>query len=286
MLKITRTCLIMDFDWAALVLQPNWLSKIDQLALRRFTQQGLAEEASAYVLDKLSADNWARCQSYTGKAKPETFVITVINHLLEEFSRSRFGRPRPPEWLKREGELWVRIWKMLCLERQPMPSIADQLSHAAERAAEFVHSIMRTIKGRIPSCGQSHREIAADEEVPESVYGTEHTFESALDQHQLEDTLLLVHELLLGDFCPSKNTMQHTNTPEQWQQLRSQLALSDEECLLLKMVYQQGLKLKLVARALDMPDYQPGRLLKQLHQRIADCFRESGITLELLREPH
>ena len=276
----------MDVDWACLVLQPQWLQRLDKLALKRFTQQGLAEEASTYVLDKLSADNWACCQQYAGNAKAETYVLTLTTHLLEEFSRKRFGRVRPPEWLKREGELWIRTWKMICMERQATASVIDQLTNSAIRSTEFVQGMITTIKARLPWCGQSAREIPANEDThvdnpaDRSPSDSRQTLETALDHDQMEDALLLVHQLLLSDDCPSEQNEDTHNmhyTAEQWQQLREHLSLDEEERLLLKMVYQQGLKLKVVAGALNMPDYQPGRLLKAIHQRIRDSLQAAKI---------
>ena len=148
-------------DWHTIILQPQWLTRLERQAFKRFSQQGLAEEACSYVLEKLSQNHWASCQQYTGKAKPETFLYTLVGNLLEEFARKRFGRPRPPQWLQREGDLWVKLWKMVCLERQLIPIVVEQFAQQSERATEFVHSIIRTIKARLPWCGSSNREIPA-----------------------------------------------------------------------------------------------------------------------------
>ena len=65
-----------------------------------------------------------------------------------------------------------------------------------------------------------------------------------------------------------------------WQQVREQLILTPEERLLLKMVFQEGLKLKVVAKSLNMPPYQPGRLLKSLLLRIRQHLQDAGLTLD------
>ena len=77
----------MDLDWHKLVLTTEWLERIDRLALRRFGQPGLAEEAAAYVLDGLADGDWAVCRHYSGRSRPEHYLLTVINNLFEEFSR-------------------------------------------------------------------------------------------------------------------------------------------------------------------------------------------------------
>lgn len=276
-------------DWPQIVFQAAWLKKLDHLAQRRFTQVGLAEEASTYVLERLSEDDWAACKQYQGKAQANTYLQTLSHNFLEEFSRKRFGRPRPPQWLQREGELWVRIWKMVCLERQLLPAVVDRLTADQQRDQEYIHNIARTIKARLPWCGDSAREV------PGHCFDCNHnnnspsaSTEQRLAQHDIEDTLQLIHELLLSDNCPSDVVITQERTfminQAQWQQIQAALKLSPEERLLLKMVYQEGLKLNVVATALDMPSYQPGRTLKVLQQRIYQAFNDAGVDMKNLSE--
>lgn len=259
-------------DWATLVLNPELLARIDRLAQRRFGQPGLAEEAATYALEKISRDNWAACRRYSGAASPSTYLLTLVSHAIEEFSRHRFGRPRPPEWLKREGELWVRVWRFICLERQAPQSVIDRLCQNQQRDPAFVKNVIARIKAKLPWCGASPREIPADcEECGfEQELASEHLDEHLLGRER-ESTLLQLHQLFFAEDCPSEETM--TDTPN-WQALRDRLNLSAEEKLLLKLVHQQGLKHKQIAAMLGMPAYQPGRLLKALHQRIATVLRE------------
>jgi len=283
----------MDLDWTQWVFTPDWMRKLDKLALYRFGQPGLAEEASTYVIERLSANDWAMCHHYSGRAKPETYLTTLSQNLLEEFSRKRFGRPRPPEWLKREGELWVHLWKMLCLERQAAPSVLDKLCNHQDRQPALIKHAMTTIKARLPWCGDSTREIPAaclcqpeEDPRPEII---DRDLEQQLDDDQWEDALQLLFTGLLSaqvstsEPRPSnKNSETSRQLIQQAAQLRSRLVLSSEERLLLKLVYQEGLKMKAVATALNLPSYQPGRLLKGIHSRIREALVACDITLEEL----
>jgi hypothetical protein len=285
----------MALDWTQWVFNPEWMRKLDTLALHRFGQPGLAEEASTYVIERLSADNWAMCHSYSGRAKPQTYLNALSQNLLEEFARKRFGRPRPPEWLKREGELWVRLWKMVCLERQDVPSVIDKLCQSLERQQALVKHAITTIKARLPWCGDSAREIPTEclckteeDPYPEII---DRDIEQQLDAHEWEEALqllfssLLNSEMLNADESVSVGRPSNTLNPpqpnrDQVERLRSLLALTSEEQLLLKLVYQEGLKLKAVATALNMPNYQPGRLLKGVHQRIREALSACEIDFE------
>lgn len=275
-------------DWASLILEPHFLARVDRMALRRFTQPGLAEEAAAYALDKLSQDDWAPCRQYTGRAQPASYLLTLVSHFIEEFSRQRFGRPRPPEWLKREGELWVRIWQRICMERQMPQTVIDNLCANEQRDPGFVRGIIQTIKAKLPWCGVSSREIPADCYDCNNPDEAGPSLTTQLDNQALETALAELHRLVFAD-CPSATDMirENTNTGSvpaaadnrPWRRLRDALALTPEEQLLLKLAHQQGLKHKQIALLLGMPPYQPGRLLKSLHERIAQAMRESGIDL-------
>jgi hypothetical protein len=275
-----------------MVLTPEWMDRIDRLALKRFGQPGLAEEAAAYALERLTEDEWAICRHYSGLSRPEHYLLTVLNNLFEAFSRHRFGRLRPPVWMQREGELWVQIWKKICLERQPIPSVLDQLANTLTHTRDFLGNIVTVIKARLPMCGSSQREIAAENSDDANDYDdvVEHEEPPAQLQHQhLEETLFVLQQLFLADNCPSDRVMDnsvelcHLNAG-QIEQLHTSLKLTAEERLLLKMVYQEGMKLKLVAKALGMPAYQPGRLLKAIHQRIHQAMVSSGFQPEILAE--
>ncbi|MBB3168033.1 hypothetical protein [Simiduia aestuariiviva] len=276
-------------DWASLVFDPTFLARVDKLALKRFGQPGLAEEAASFVLEGLSQNQWAACTHYSGRAKPLTYLLTLVNNLLEAFSRQRFGRPRPPEWLKREGDLWVQLWAKVCLERQLIPSVID--AYSSLREPDFIRDIIRTIKARLPWCGESQREIPADcfqcgTEDPHSPDIEDASIAQRLDEQALEVTLAHLHAVFFSADCPSDANMTNANidptTPRNanWQALRAQLDLTAQEHLLLKLVHQEGVKLNQVAKILAMPSYQPGRLLKALYARIAGALAACNITID------
>ncbi|MGX5174002.1 hypothetical protein ACUR5C_08275 [Aliikangiella sp. IMCC44653] len=301
----------MTVDWHSIILSETWLSRLEIQATKRFGQAGLAEEATTHVLEQLARNDWVKCHSYTGKAKPETFLYTLTNNLLEEFARNRFGRPRPPEWLKREGDLWVSVWKMVCLERQLVESVIDRLVYQGNRQRDLISAVIKTIKAKLPWCGSSHREIPEsmicgygngnrnDEGEIESNadYGETVSLEQQLDQSQLDESLLLMSQLFSFLTCPSNANRQgnsdtkgheHLNSlsisQQQLDRLYQSIQLTDEEQLLLKMVYQEGLKMNVIAKSLSMPSYQPGRLLKGILKRIEQALNDIGLPMESIKK--
>lgn len=287
-------------DWHSLVFDPAFYPLMQKLALKRFVNEGLAEEACTYVIEEISADNWRRLNSFSGKAKPQTFVYTVASHLIEEFSRKRFGRPQPPKWLKDQGELWVAIWKRVCLERQLPQQVVISLTNKESLDGEFLNGIIKTIKGRLPWCGSSQREIPesalcadCDDEPALTEVSDSLSFEQQQDAHSLNETLVVIHELFKFVENPSnqESLFEYENgrfSEQQFTALKESLDFTSEEHLMLKMVFQDGFKYKQVAEALGMPQYQPKRILDRLLKKVKDALNQVGFddeaVTELLRE--
>ncbi len=279
-------------DWRALVLNPSWLERLDRLAVRRFGAGGLAEEASAYVLERLSDDNWGAMASFKGQAKPETFLHTLAANMLEEFSRDRFGRPRPPEWLKRQGESWIQLWRLICLERQDTETVVARHSAGDMRDPTAVRQTIRTIKARIPNCGLSNREVSAgtltrdddpDARVEEFI-ADPHTPDGLLANHAYDDVVLMLTHLF--EAAPADADIQGLSADfrHKFAAVRDHLRLSEQEILLLRMVYQDGHKRNNIAASLGLASHQPGRIIANALQNIRAALEKSGIDLASVYE--
>lgn len=281
----------MTIDWPSIVFDPKMMGHIERACAKRFSSPGLAEEASTYIIEHLSSDDWSRCRQYSGTAKPETYLRVVISRALEDFSHKKFGKPRPPVWLKNQGQVWVSVWKMVCLERQLPESVKQALSGLNHTLGEIADMI-RTIKGRMPWCGEVTIETPANpadgEEFSVNQYGATCTLEEMDEEQQQRDWLLFLSSLL--NDSQTRNTSDDLDDrPElrcfqqQLQQLHQHLQLSDEERLLLILVYQENMKYSEAAKALGVPGHQPSRLLKRIHDRIADAFEAIGVSVDQLK---
>jgi len=264
---------------------------MERLAAKRFGAGGLAEEAAGYVLEKLSENDWAVFQTYKGQSKPETYLHTLTGNFLEEFSRKRFGRPRPPEWVKREGETWIRVWKMICLERCMPQSVIDLLCYDDVRDESFVKQIIQTLKARIPWCGESSREIntpVSDDEndTPmEELIPEYSTPDSKIEDEHLQSVLQMLGIMFQDGVNPAnvenaadraKNLSRDASVAP-LRQFGDALDLSDEEWVVLRMVFENGLKFRIVADRLGMKAHEPGRLCKRALEKISFAFEQAGV---------
>lgn len=280
----------MPTDWQHVLFDPknNLVGRLDQLTKKRFWDENLADEAFIWVLDKLEVDNWSRLDSFNGSAKPSTFLHTVFLSVIEDFSRHKFGYPRPKTWIKRLGDLWVQIWKQLCLEREPPEQIKMYFSDDAPYLAEEIKLIMVTIKAKETDCGQQEL-LTTVGGTDDEVYTTEsHDDGEALGQDRArrsaEETLYheYIEELMqVIDLLTGMNVQQTAVTNERVfdkvQQLSVSLKMEPVEQLVLQMTFQQGMKVAAIARALDMSNYQIKNTLEDIIKRLSNVFNDADI---------
>ena len=139
---------------------------VDRLAQRRFASESLSQEAALFVMERLEKDEWKLLRGYRGSARLKTYFSSVVYNLLEDFARNRFGRVRPPSWLKKLGGIWLLLYRLMCLERYTFSEAAHL---AADRYHHFgrdqIELIAERILGEIPTCGKTqYQEVSLDEQ--------------------------------------------------------------------------------------------------------------------------
>lgn len=267
-------------DWSGLVMG-DWLSRLDRMALKRFGRQVIADEAVNHVLERLSADNWAALDGYGGKSRPMSYLNVVAANFLEEFARSKFGRPRPPVWLKRNGHLWVSIWRQVCLERQLTGQVIfNRTSDDCSRA--YIEDIIRVIKARMPWCGVKHREIPADYlDTGEPDAEPQPEGDAPGEDNPLEELLLVIRLLIDPDAgIRGEAGVSAGEIRDLVSRLRESAALSDQELLILRMVFIERIKQGVVAANFGLKPYQLSKQLKALMGRLRAGLEASGFNRE------
>jgi hypothetical protein len=261
---------------------------LDRLARLRFADSNLADQGLLYVMEQLAAEDWKRVRGFGGKASFGRYVSCLAARLLEDFARQTFGRPRPPTWLQRLGPLWETMYRRLCLERVPVIEAVEVVLQSGPglRSREAVEEVAYTILARIRNCGERVGEAQPMDEEQERAlandgYGSQPAGETELVNRQCQEALEVVLQTLLQldpvggkgpalseDFC---------------QRLAVAMAipLQPEERLLLRLVYQDGLKVSAAARLLA---WTPGRAHGRLQTILATLrsrLEEAGLAGEL-----
>jgi RNA polymerase sigma factor (sigma-70 family) len=250
---------------------------VDKLARRRFRDEVIAEEASLYVMEQCSADNWQRLRSFAGSARFSTFFCSVTYRLLEDFSRRKFGRLRAPAWLTRLGGIWLYLFRLLCQERHPLHE-AVMIAESRYAQPQAGHQmIAEQILTQIPSCGKiQHRQ----EPLTENTVLRHDDHPLSTQHHKLEgeEKRLFLAALAVTIFGDQTTDMNITTMAGLFE---TTLQLTGRERLLLKLCHRDGLSVAAAGRMLGLNRFQVHGQLKRLYRRIQQQLAEAGMAAEL-----
>jgi DNA-directed RNA polymerase specialized sigma24 family protein len=268
-------------DWQALFFDESsdWPGRLMARARRRFGADNPdAEAAYNHAFDALAADGWARLDRFTGKGSADGFLAITFLNLMEDYAVRKYGRVRPPVWVQRLGQPWLRIFELLCLQRQPRQRVIDLLS-ADGHPAGSVQQAVREVKGRIPRCGEHRGEAVAQAPAPDPV--STHTPVSEMEDDELTD----LFGVLRGMLDAEAQTAAAADLPAGETPPRSLIAraaatleLSARERLLLRLVYQEQCTIPEAARDLQMNERTARRVHGRLISRLRSALEPLGLT--------
>lgn len=249
---------------------------VDRLAQRRFASESLSQEAALFVMDRLEKDDWQLLRGYRGSARLKTYFSTAVYNLLEDFARNKFGRVRPPSWLKKLGGIWLLLYRMMCLERftfsEAVHLAADRYQHLGRDQIELM---AERILGEIPNCGKAqHQEVSLDEQQHGAVSAPGSGQEIA-EEKERERIMKGLHDHFFGpdpDLSRSKAL---------FELLGCQVDLKGDERLLLTLCHVEGLSVAAAGNKLGLNRFQAHGKLRRLYDRLRKAFESAGCSEEL-----
>jgi len=267
-------------DWKEKTLA--YWETINRMAARRYGEGALAEEAALAVIEGLQADDWYRVRTFNEQATFTTFIRSLIARLLEDFARKRFGRVRPPLWVKTFGGIWEKLFTALCLERLSVGEAVEVVLQRQMVAGKSeIEDAAYQLLGRIPDCGHHQGlEVAYDDgdcaegNCADGNYA-ESKADCILEEQQKAELFAAIFQLVLGEeeFVVSDTLLQKLNT--------LQILLSPEERLLLKLCYQEGLGVAKAGEMLGMSRFQVHGKKRRLMARLKDELERTGLADDL-----
>jgi hypothetical protein len=261
-------------DWKEKAMS-HW-GLINRLAGRRFSRDVIAEEAALFVINRLEDNDWQRLKSYGGSASLATYISTLTFRLLEDFARKKFGRLRPPLWIRNLGGVWELLFRFLCQERLP---VHEAVEHVRDRIpAQEMSSIedsARTIRALVTDCGRHRdREVSLDEEHDSSGPETEPQ-QLRLEEAERDRFFTVLFKKVMGTDRDEKITGSLARV------MSAGVHLEAEERLLLKLCFQDAIGVAEAGRMLGMNRYQVHGRLRRLLSRLRADFDKVGISREL-----
>jgi hypothetical protein len=257
---------------------------LNSLSRQRFPDTNLSDEALLFVLAALEAADWQKVRAFQGKASFATYLSHVTWRLLEDFARKKFGRPRPPKWVKAQGSLWEEVYRLLCLERRSAASVVENLaSGQAGKHREIVGEAVDVILSRISDCGRRNDEIPATQAAQEFA-DTQPFYLSPENLYMARQRVLLIESL--GRYFTGGASLEDIDQADRWTQilvtrLKGCVDLIPEDQLFLKLIYQEGLTVSAAGGLLGYSSHQAHGRQRRLLARLRAAFKNAGLDQEL-----
>ena len=93
------------------------LKKIEAMCKRQFFSENDQNECYVYVIDNLKADNFKRMLAYKGRSMINTYLYSLVNSLVIDFRRKRYGRRRIPSGVLKLGKWAEAVYRLVCWQK-------------------------------------------------------------------------------------------------------------------------------------------------------------------------
>jgi len=243
----------------------HW-QRLDALAKRRFPKdENLAHEGLLYVMDRLEADGWRRVRAWQGLGQFLSFLTTLAARLLTDFTRMRLGHPRPPDWVK-ENPLSYAAYRLLAVEHYAGHEAVEWLlGRYPERERWFIEEVVSTIR----------RKCRIESQPVESAHRGNM---NPVDETGAPDAPLMIEdeemsEALQAYLQEESEALTSPRVSQLLTRLREQLHLSEEDRLLLRLRFQDGLSIQSIVRLLHLQGDPYKRMNKLIAQLRRTCQR-------------
>lgn len=250
----------------------NFLGKLSKR--RYYDNENLAHEAFDFVLEKLGANDWQRVRAWEGLGSFATFLATLTSRLMTDFSRAKFGHYRKPTWMAEISDpLWGRAYRLLMVEKYQRQEAIEILS-VGEPAREplFIEEVVLTILRKCKHQHQTKEPMAPLDQIEEQIStGSEPDQELSIKDEEMMDAVR--GHLFSG--CQSADSLD-PRVQELLTRLNPHLSLSDEDRLILRLRFGDGVKLKDIVGLLHLKGDPYKRINKLIHH-LRQAFQRAGL---------
>ena len=93
------------------------LERIEAICKRHFSNENDRNESYLFILDSLKDGNFKRLRAFKGKSKLTTYLYSLVNSLIIDFRRKRFGRRRIPAAVAKLGAWAEAVYRLVCWQK-------------------------------------------------------------------------------------------------------------------------------------------------------------------------
>ncbi len=246
------------------------------LARKRFPNDSdMGDQALSYVLDKLEDQEWQRVRGWDGCGSFATFVAVLASRLMTDFVRSRFGYHRPPAWLQEKKEaVWQKAYKLYAIDKYERREAIEVLgSNTPELNRSAIEEIVNTVYSRCTKQARfSEGNIGIDQIVESPSMDNTMTDDVDINNKQLIEVLI---EFIQSDDS-SLSSIGDDTVKDLLHHLKSHINMSDEDRLLLRLRFCEGLKIKEITKMLHL-EGNPYKRINGLISDLQNACQQSGL---------
>ena len=223
-------------------------------------------------------------------ANNEGLLKTAARQMLTDQFRKAFGRESMPPWVKALGKWAEKVWRLYCKRRSSVEAIC--LKHSGVREDQEVQALIEAIEAD-DGCAKEKKKknYHSPGEREQSV--TVFDEDGGALQSDIEDASAIDGKRALTELEYLQLVRAITGWParseaEKWvttslaglgAEVSDAIGLSDDERILLRLRFHEGMTIAAIARELGKPRQQVDRPLQRVCARIHDCLVSRGIEL-------
>ena len=234
------------------------LKKIETICNRNFSAENDQNECYVFVIDSLKADNFRRLRAYKGKSKLNTYLFTLVNSLVIDFRRKRYGRRRIPVSVAKLGKWAESVYRLVCWQKFSFDDAFDLLQVDGLFEGSYEQFIKQIAPIRKAPCKDNPAFLSLDgpggdslQNIPDSGSNPLEYLLQKLDRERRIKALKII----------SKTTTE----------------LSDRDQLLVRLVYGSDQPLTVAAKVIGLPTAKARRRLKSLLIKYRERLLKEGI---------
>ena len=214
-----------------------------------------AEEFASEVKLKLVSNDYAALRSYKGDSKLETYLTTVVHNYFKDFRNHCWGKWRPSAIARRLGKLAIKLDELLGRENR---SLDDACQILLSRHGELTRGELERLASRLPRRPPRRFE---GEDVLEDLPAAEPT---------------PIDRALLGEARTARSRAEALLD-------EALAALSDEDRLILRMHFYEGLTIAKISRGLCLDQKQLYRRIERMKEDLKARLEAEGMRWDDLR---
>jgi RNA polymerase sigma factor (sigma-70 family) len=209
-----------------------------------------AEDFYSFALFKLIEDDYARLRSFQGRSRLKTFLTVVLHRLFLDYRIQKWGKWRPTAEVRELGKTAVELDRLLSRDGQTLENAVEILRSRSGGA--LTRQELVALASRLPQRQRIHQERLEDSDQIPTDGGVEE--------------------------CVQNRELARTSTRVEAALAKALRDVPEEDRLILKMRYEEGLKVREIASTLGLEERPLFTRFDRCHRRLRKALETFGIT--------